>query len=45
MGFDDTGRSRGTLKATGLRPKVVEKLTEAGVEVDPRLFASEKFAR
>ena len=44
-GFDETGRSLGTLKSTGLRPKFLEKLAAAGVTVDPTVFAFEKFGR
>ena len=44
-GFDDDGRSLGTLKSTGLRPKFLEKLAAAGVTIDPIVFASEKFGR
>ncbi len=43
-GFDDNGRSMGTLKSTGLRPKFVDKLAAEGVQVDPTIFAFEKFA-
>jgi pilus assembly protein CpaF len=45
MGFDDSGRSRGALKSTGLRPKFLEKLADNGVTVDPGTFAFEKPAR
>ena len=45
MGFDDTGRSKGALKSTGLRPKFLDKLAEAGVVINPQVFAFEKFAR
>jgi len=45
MGFDDSGRSLGSLKSTGLRPKFLEKLAAAGVQVDPAVFAFEKFGR
>ena len=38
-GFDSEGRSRGTLKATGLRPKFLEKMAHANVTVDPMMFA------
>jgi pilus assembly protein CpaF len=38
-GFDDEGRSLGSLQATGLRPKFVEKMAHANVHVDPRMFA------
>ena len=44
-GFDEAGRSQGTLKSTGLRPKFLEKLTAAGVALDPTLFAFEKIGR
>src|SRR3954463_4041475 len=39
MGFDAEGRSLGRLRATGLRPKFLEKLAHANVKVDPMLFA------
>ena len=45
LGFDDQGHSLGTLKSTGLRPKFLDKLTAAGVRVDPELFAFERFGR
>jgi pilus assembly protein CpaF len=45
MGFDEDGRSRGTLRSTGLRPKFLDKLVAAGVTVDPKTFAFEKFAK
>ncbi|MEI5673702.1 MULTISPECIES: CpaF family protein [unclassified Nocardioides] len=37
-GFDADGRALGRLAATGLRPRFVERLTQANVEVDPRMF-------
>ena len=40
-GFDVDGRSMGTLKATGLRPKFLEKMAFANVTVDPRMFVPE----
>jgi pilus assembly protein CpaF len=40
-GFDADGRSLGTLKATGLRPKFLEKMAHSNVTVDPRTFAPE----
>jgi pilus assembly protein CpaF len=40
-GFDAEGRSLGTLKATGLRPKFLEKMAFANVIVDPRVFVPE----
>jgi pilus assembly protein CpaF len=39
MGFDAEGRSLGRLRATGLRPKFIEKLAHANVHVDPMIFA------
>ena len=41
-GFDREGRYRGTLKATGLRPKFLEKMSHSNVTVDPMLFATER---
>jgi pilus assembly protein CpaF len=38
-GFDENGRSLGSLKATGLRPKFLEKLAHNNVHVDPMVFA------
>ncbi|MCL8027037.1 CpaF family protein [Nocardioides bruguierae] len=40
-GFDDQGRSRGTLRPTGLRPKFLEKLAAANVVVDPMTFVAQ----
>ena len=40
-GFDSEGRSLGTLKATGLRPKFLEKMAFSNVTVDPRVFVPE----
>jgi pilus assembly protein CpaF len=45
MGYDENARSKGVLKSTGLRPKFLDKLADAGVEVDPKVFAFEKFTR
>ncbi len=38
-GFDAEGRAQGSLKATGLRPKFLEKMAHANVTVDPMMFA------
>jgi pilus assembly protein CpaF len=38
-GFDANGRSLGSLKATGLRPKFLDKLAHNNVHVDPMIFA------
>ncbi|MFT4264881.1 MAG: CpaF family protein [Nocardioides sp.] len=37
-GFDAEGRSLGRLRASGLRPKFLEKMADANVTVDPLLF-------
>lgn len=39
-GFDADGRSLGGLVATGLRPKLLEKLADVNVTVDPALFVA-----
>ena len=39
MGFDDAGRYRGHLKSTGIRPKFLDKLSDAGIHVPPTAFA------
>jgi pilus assembly protein CpaF len=38
-GFDEDGRSLGGLRATGLRPKFIDKLAHNNVIVDPMIFA------
>src|SRR3954451_7180657 len=38
-GFDENGKTLGRLRATGLRPKFLEKLAHANVKVDPMPFA------
>ena len=42
-GFDSEGRSLGSLRATGLRPKFLEKMQHNNVTVDPRIFATMDF--
>jgi pilus assembly protein CpaF len=37
-GFDSAGRSMGSLKSRGLRPKFIDKLEQHGVRPDSRLF-------
>ncbi len=39
LGVDETGRTLGTLRATGLRPTFLEELVAQGVHVDPATFA------
>ncbi len=38
-GWDADGKNLGRLKATGLRPRFMEKLTDNGVKIDPMVFA------
>jgi pilus assembly protein CpaF len=45
MGYDENGFARGSLKSTGLRPKFLEKLAAHGLEIDPTIFAFEKFVK
>ena len=45
QGFDEDGRSLGSLKSTGLRPRFLEKLAASGVTVDPTVFAFETLVR
>jgi len=42
-GFDDYGRSLGRLRATGLRPKFLDKMAHANVSVDPMTFAMDGY--
>ncbi len=44
MGYDDNGHHRGRLKATGVRPKFCEKLTDFGIRLPPNTFDPEEFA-
>jgi pilus assembly protein CpaF len=43
MGIDEDGRTRGHLKATGLRPKYMERLEDAGIRLGAEV--SERPAR
>ncbi len=38
-GVDENGKFRGQLKATGVRPKFVEKLADQGIRLGPEVFA------
>jgi pilus assembly protein CpaF len=40
-GIDEEGKVKGRLKATGLRPKFLDKLAERGVYLDAETFALE----
>jgi pilus assembly protein CpaF len=40
-GFDAHGRFQGVLRPTGLRPRVLDRLADRGVRVDPSTFAVE----
>jgi pilus assembly protein CpaF len=41
-GGRESARSTGRLRATGLRPKITDKLREAGVDLPPKLFRDGK---
>ncbi len=41
-GFDQDGKAQGHLRATGLRPKFLEKMAQANVTVDPVIFAADR---
>ena len=45
MGIDEHGRFKGHLKATGVRPKFAEKLSDLGIRLGPEVFQPEAFAR
>ncbi len=38
-GVDETGRFRGQLQATGVRPKFASKLSDLGIKLGPEMFA------
>jgi pilus assembly protein CpaF len=40
-GYDELGRTRGRLRATGLRPRLVDRVAERGVRLDPSLFSAD----
>ncbi|HET7326340.1 MAG TPA: CpaF family protein [Nocardioidaceae bacterium] len=44
-GYDESGRSIGCLRPTGLRPRFLTKLADHGVTVDPLIFASDGLVR
>ena len=44
-GQDELGRFRGGLRSTGLRPKFLDKLTDAGIAVAPGTFTFEDAGR
>jgi pilus assembly protein CpaF len=44
-GVDDKGRYRGTLHSTGLRPKFLDRLSDAGITVAPGVFSFEQPSR
>ena len=44
-GVDEHGRPLGQLRSTGLRPKFMDKIVDAGIIVDPATFAFERFGR
>jgi len=38
-GIDERGRFRGSLRSAGLRPRFVDRLMDAGIELPPSMFA------
>jgi pilus assembly protein CpaF len=44
-GLDEYGRTTGVLRSTGIRPKFLDALHEQGIQLDPRMFAFERFNR
>jgi pilus assembly protein CpaF len=44
-GVDETGRHRGMLRSTGLRPRFIDTFADRGISVPPGLFVSESYAR
>jgi pilus assembly protein CpaF len=44
-GVDDSGRFRGTLRSTGLRPHFAERLADRGVRVPREIFQSRELSR
>ena len=45
MGVDESGRTLGYLKATGLRPHITQRLADRGVKLDPTIFDVDPFAK
>src|SRR5207249_9432022 len=43
MGDEADGRSKGRLKATGIRPHLSEKVSDYGIELPAQLFQTEGF--
>ena len=45
MGYDSSGHFMGQLRSTGLRPRLLEKLHDHNVQLNPAMFAFEVFPR
>jgi len=43
-GFDETGRIRGQIQPTGLRPRVSDEIERVGIVLPPNIFGQERFA-
>ena len=41
-GIDENGKVIGQFKATGIRPRICEKLKTAGLEVDENMFSPDR---
>ena len=39
-GIDENGKIIGQMKPTGLRPKLMHKITDAGIQLPPNIFGS-----
>jgi pilus assembly protein CpaF len=44
-GVDQSGRFRGSLRATGLRPRFLDQLADRGVHLPPRMFGVDEVPR
>jgi pilus assembly protein CpaF len=44
MGVDESGRFRGHIKSTGLRPNFINRLIDQGIVLEPEIFEPEPFA-
>ena len=44
-GVDEDGRFRGSVRATGLRPRFLDKLTDRGIYLSPEIFGTAREMR
>lgn len=45
MGVDDAGRYKGHIKSTGIRPRYLDRLQDAGIFLEAEIFEPESMAR